>query len=82
LIVEDGTLCGRNWNKMSKARIAAYSEKVLHLCSVFGWRNLATKQKPFLLTCTKALFWGKKLAHCHHAMRKLFLNYPYLSSSM
>jgi len=26
LIVEDGTLCGRNWNKMSKARIAAYSE--------------------------------------------------------
>jgi hypothetical protein len=24
------------------------------------FRILATKQKPFLLTCTKALFWGKK----------------------
>jgi hypothetical protein len=69
---------------MSKARIAAYSEGS---ASVFcfwlaKFRILATKQKPFLLTRTKALFWGKKLAHCHHVMRKLFLNYPYLSSSI
>ncbi len=84
LIIEDGTLCGWNWNKTSKAKGLQLTVKVLHPCSVFGWLNFASWQqnKSPSLWCVQRLVLGEKIAHCHHVMRKLFLNYPYLSSSM